>query len=395
MARLHTWSSTMSPFFRVEMLPALHGDCIWIEYGRPGEIHYLLIDGGPIQAYGALQSRLERVDADKRLLELLVITHVDADHIEGAIKLLNHPELKVRFGDVWFNGWPQLEKAIPKAAAVSAGASNERGPTHGEYLALRIAKHGAPWNRWFGGRAIHVAPEARGLPMLTLEGGMQVTLLGPMPAKLEELRTEWDRVARSIGARPGDAAAYSAKLDAAGRYRGVAAESAPVPSDDVERLAPRLDPSIANGSSIALLLEFEGRRCALLGDAHTRETEVALRVAARDRGESVLRLDAMKVSHHGSVNNISDSLLASVDCAHYLISSDGSKHGHPDAAAIECIVRGARRPHLVFNYRSKQTQPWAEPARQEAMNYRATLPRRGEAGAIVDLMDDAAAARHD
>lgn len=377
----------MAAFFRVEMLPALHGDCIWIEYGRKDETHNILIDGGPIQAYGALQARLERIERDRRALELLVITHVDADHIEGAIKLLNHPELHVRFGDVWFNGWPQLEKAIPKAPAVLVEPSNDRGTTHGEYLALRIAKRGVPWNRWFGGRAIHVAPEAARLPTLMLAGGMQVTLLGPVPAKLETLRTEWDRVARSIGAEPGDADVYAPKLDAAARYRGGGPDPAPAQREDAERAAQRLDPSIANGSSIAMLLEYEGKRCALLADAHAPETEIALRVAARDRGESVLRLDAMKVSHHGSERNVSDGLLAAVDCTHYLFSSDGSKHGHPDAAAIERIVSRAKKPpHLVFNYRSAQTEPWEARERQESLHYRATLPRRGTEGAVVDLL---------
>lgn len=374
----------MAAVFRVEMLPALHGDCIWIEYGREDELHHILVDGGPIQAYGALQARMERVERDRRELELLVISHVDADHIEGAIKLLNHPELGVRIGDVWFNGWPQLEKGIPKAPAVAAAPSSDRGTVHGEYLALRIAKHGVPWNRWFGGRAIHVAPEAARLPALTLAGGMQVTLLGPEPAKLETLRTEWERVARSIGAQPGDAEVYAPKLDAAPRYRGGGDAAS---RDDAERGVQRLDPSIANGSSIAMLLEYEGKRCALLADAHAPETEAALRTAARERGESVLRLDAMKVSHHGSERNVSDGLLAAVDCTHFLFSSDGSKHGHPDVAAIERIVKQSRRPpHLVFNYRSVQTEPWEARERQEAQRYRATLPRRGTEGAVIDLL---------
>ena len=32
--------------FRIEMMPACSGDCIWIEYGNPQSPHKLLIDGG-------------------------------------------------------------------------------------------------------------------------------------------------------------------------------------------------------------------------------------------------------------------------------------------------------------------------------------------------------------
>ncbi len=74
--------------FRIEMLPAAHGDCLWIEYGSGREIHRILIDGGPAHAYPALRERILHLPADERHFDLLVITHIDADHIEGIIRLL-------------------------------------------------------------------------------------------------------------------------------------------------------------------------------------------------------------------------------------------------------------------------------------------------------------------
>ena len=32
--------------FTIEMLPAAHGDCLWIEYGSGQEVRRILIDGG-------------------------------------------------------------------------------------------------------------------------------------------------------------------------------------------------------------------------------------------------------------------------------------------------------------------------------------------------------------
>ena len=69
--------------FRIEMLPAAHGDCLWIEYGSGARVHRILIDGGPAHAYPALRERILHLPADARRFELLVITHIDADHIEG------------------------------------------------------------------------------------------------------------------------------------------------------------------------------------------------------------------------------------------------------------------------------------------------------------------------
>ena len=75
----------MADIFRIELLPARHGDCLLLEYGDAARPHRVLIDGGPIGAYGALSQRLAALPDDERELELLVITHVDGDHIEGCL----------------------------------------------------------------------------------------------------------------------------------------------------------------------------------------------------------------------------------------------------------------------------------------------------------------------
>ena len=44
------------PFFRIEMLAAIQGDALWIEYGNANDKNRILIDGGPIGAYAALDT---------------------------------------------------------------------------------------------------------------------------------------------------------------------------------------------------------------------------------------------------------------------------------------------------------------------------------------------------
>ena len=102
--------------FRIEMLPAAHGDCLWIEYGSGSTVHRILIDGGPAHAYPALRERILHLPAYERRFELLVITHIDADHIEGVIRLLLDAEaLACSFERIWFNGRDQLN-AVPDPA---------------------------------------------------------------------------------------------------------------------------------------------------------------------------------------------------------------------------------------------------------------------------------------
>ena len=94
--------------FRIEMLPAAHGDCLWIEYGRGPQARRILIDGGPAHTYPALRERILHLPTDQRRFELLVVTHIDSDHIGGMVKLLADSSFDLKISDAWFNGHKHL-----------------------------------------------------------------------------------------------------------------------------------------------------------------------------------------------------------------------------------------------------------------------------------------------
>ena len=99
-------------FMRIEMLPALHGDCLVVEYGDAKRTRRLLIDGGPIGAWPALQARVAALPAGDRRFELVVMSHVDTDHVEGLVRLFAPPPPWPFVVDqVWFNGWRHLDAA--------------------------------------------------------------------------------------------------------------------------------------------------------------------------------------------------------------------------------------------------------------------------------------------
>ena len=136
----------MASIFRIRLLPALHGDCIWIEYGEAGATHHVLVDGGPLGAFGALRAHVEALPAAARDVELLVVTHIDADHIDGIVKLLRHPELGLTFREVWFNGWPQLERSLAGGAFVPQ-VGNDRGRVQRKRARSHRGATGAPVQR--------------------------------------------------------------------------------------------------------------------------------------------------------------------------------------------------------------------------------------------------------
>jgi|WetSurMetagenome_2_1015567.scaffolds.fasta_scaffold103585_2 beta-lactamase superfamily II metal-dependent hydrolase len=365
-------------FFRIEMLPAHQGDAIWIEYGKAGIRRRILIDGGPISAYQALEDRLNQLsDGDKRV-ELLVITHVDTDHIEGIIRLLAQRRSKwcIEPQDIWFNGWRHLKE------------SKTLGGREGDYLSALISRRAFDeWNKAFGRKAVVVDPETPSpVKLLDDEIGMKLTLLSPSPEKLREMADKWEADVEKYGIEPGDLdTAWEQLLDTAKYHpeKGLLGG----PKDFTDKLIQQLktDQSVANGTSIAFLAEFEGRSCLFLADAHADVVCNSL-TKLIPAGQKRLKIDAVKISHHGSKHNISEDLMKLIDAKHFLISTDGSIHKHPDKAAIEAVIQwSARKPTLWFNYHSKQNAAWAKTPTGSKKTFVSKYPKSADGGIVLEL----------
>nr|NLI50959.1 hypothetical protein [Propionibacterium sp.] len=381
----------------VEMLPAGHGDCLWIEYGDH-PVRRILIDGGPAHAYPALRERILRLPSEDRHFELLVVTHIDADHIEGIIRLLGDSEtLGCTFGRIWFNGRDQLN-AIPDPTGQPLGS------VEGEMLGVLIADYARRtgmdvWNVGFDG-AVAFDREQAALPWVDLPGACRLTLLSPTLDALLELKYRWRTELKKAHVVSGDVAALRAKLAADRRLRplgdvlgGVTGEeSADEPentalpdalggdSGEARGDAPfGCDTSRAKGSSIALLLEYPADdpqvRLLLAGDAWPSVLEESLH---RLRPDGRLAVDGFKVAHHASVANITEGLLAKLACRHYLISTSGACFEHPHARCVELLLAahaGKGKPRLHFNYATPSTRPWADADDQAARGYLAFHPQ--------------------
>ena len=164
-----------APHFRIEMLPAKHGDALLVEYGSD-RTRRLLIDGGPLPAYPEVEARLNALPPGDQAVELLVITHVDTDHIEGVIRLLALPEAKwpIVPREIWFNGWRHIEE------------TRDLGGREGDLISALIRRRaGDRWNTRFGGNAVRC--EALPGDKVALDGGMTLTMLSPDADALAEL----------------------------------------------------------------------------------------------------------------------------------------------------------------------------------------------------------------
>ena len=349
---------------RLEVFPAGDGDCFLLSYGAPAR--HVLVDGGRKGAYRSLRPRLAEVAATGAELSLFVLTHIDADHIEGVLAFAEDEAPPIRVREVWYNGFDQMSQVEVLGEQQGDDFSN----------ALRGLKW--PWNRTFAGRAVQV--EAQPTPFV--RDGLVLTLVSPDAEKLREMRRRWDKW------RTKQAAAASAEA-AARTARGVPDHleimgPKPMPRVlDVPALAApsRHDPEAPNGSSIAFLAEADERRILLTGDAHPDLLARTLQpLAAGDGGR--LRVDLLKVSHHGSAGNTTAELLALLDCPAFLFSTNGSHHGHPDpetvARVLETPAQGPRT--LYFNYATAWTAPWDDAAMKARYDYRCVY---GDAGRLT------------
>jgi beta-lactamase superfamily II metal-dependent hydrolase len=384
--------------FTIEMLPAYLGDSLWIEYGDPDKPHRILIDGGLVGTADSVKAKIDAV-ADREgtcRLDLLVVTHIDGDHIEGMVKLLGLANLRLDVADVWFNG----RKHMPDPG----GGDEEEflGARQAEFMSLLIEHRGFPWNDAVEGRTLYVPPASKAeLPKLALPGGMDITLLSPRYQELLGLAKNWEKELAKAGL---DKATEDELVQALLKDRRLS------PEDDEEFLGAKTmdvptliasqtvgDHSDANGASIAFVAGYEGASCLLTGDAWAPVlTEGADRLAS-ETGDPRLALTALKVPHHGSKNNLDEDLLERIDTHRFLISSDGSRFGHPDREAIARILGGRGRPDpgadqtidLYFNYRSKFNSVWDDPGLQQRWNYRTHFPADGAEGLVVDIAGDA------
>jgi hypothetical protein len=338
---------------RLTMMPADDGDCLLLEYGSNERTRRILIDGGRAGTYPRIRPRLAELGG---LIDVLVVTHVDQDHILGVLAMLADPDRPVRFGDVWFNGYDQLLDA------------EGFGAQDGEQLTSALVSQNLPWNAAFAGRSIEV-----GRPFTWFDDGSALTLLSPDRAQLEKLAPAWVKECAKHGLIPGrDPAPAVPGFESFGPLDVDALAAAPFTPDS----------SKTNVTSIGFLLEFEGRRIVFTGDADDRRLVSSLRPLAEAEGGR-LRIDALKVAHHGSDNNLSTDLLDLIDCDRYLISTSGARHSHPNEIAIARILKhGGLGKQLIFNYRERAAR-WDVDDLQAKYDYTVVVPPPAEDGFVT------------
>lgn len=358
---------------RIRNYPAGNGDAFLLSAAGSN----VLVDGGYAQTFDEhIRPDLLEIASRGEHLDLVIASHIDADHISGLIRFLaineksTEPKV-VGVGEVWHNSLRSMtatndvairpadqlildaikRRGHPAQVCILPSGPNEISARQGSSLASLIHRGGYRWNDHDGATSIAVERA----PVFQLAGG-NIRVIGPTQQRLDGLLKWWKGRLRQMGYNgpTGTSSEIDDAFELVCEHAGESAASRPVPVSAQKRkdLEYVYDPdtSITNGSSIATIIELGGARVLMLADAWAEDVASALR-ALQSNGDSML-FDAIKISHHGSLRNTSPDLLRLVDAPRYIVSSNGNAHGHPDIEVLSAIVdRPASFSRaLHFNY---------------------------------------------
>lgn len=315
--------------FTLEALNAKHGDSLLLHYGTTSHPKHILIDGGTKGVYRRqIKPRLQEIAANtgagdaKVVLEHVMLTHIDDDHIMGLLDLLD--ELKM--GDApcvpsnfMFNAFEDAksllasEFATPHIASVlssPASLSHEVLASVGQGRSLREGVRGLGLRTNLGDGKLLVAGDE---PIVIVDDdGIKITLVGPSEARLAQLHAEWKKKTKNIAPASAESAAF---------------------------LAAYADKSVYNLASLILVAETKGASAhtmLLTGDARGDDIIAGLEMGGF-LSDGKAHFGILKMPHHGSNRNITKKFLQDITADHYVISADG-RHGNPDGETLEWIT---------------------------------------------------------
>ena len=112
----------------ITMMKAFEGDCLFSQFHYEEKTFSILIDTGPMACWeSSLKPFLDRLNKNRKQIDVLLISHFDADHLGyfdefiaffkqglgGALHLFKNKDYSKIIAHVWFNGFKQIVPFVP------------------------------------------------------------------------------------------------------------------------------------------------------------------------------------------------------------------------------------------------------------------------------------------
>lgn len=301
------------------------GDCFYLRYISMNKIINIFIDAGYTDTYkktfkNDVKAILERGEK----IDLFVITHIDQDHIGGIKPFLREFDINA-IEEFWFN---QSDKFEIRENDFEHEISVKQGINLRDYYHSK----GRNFKEVIAGDILNIAD------LITFK------ILSPTQDDLTKFKEEWKQEEQKFEFE------IASKLNDYGI--------------SIEELISNIfkeDTDLVNKSSIAFLIEIGQFKAFFSADAHPSIICKSLRNLGYSK-QNRLKLDILKVPHHGSKGNLSYELLELLDCQNFIFSANGiNRDNLPNKETIARIVGNPSRDFnkkikLYFNYDNERLQ---------------------------------------
>ena len=356
----------------IKMFRAGSGDCILLEFEKAD--FRILIDGGFVETYQQeLRPYLRMLSKKGKHINLLIISHIDQDHINGIKALLkenensNSPKI-IQIDEVWFNGFrhtevkrdkkdiSHYEEAVLRTLAnknsylKKADGSREISYMQGNSVAELLIKNNYHWNTSVKGSSISTDTIRH-----KAFGNITFQILNPTQKILNELAEDWLWMLKAKCKQViiSDNSLFDDAFEGAyiGEHEDWLVVKKDISNDSenkeynwkllVEEDDEKADTKLSNRSSIAVLISYKGINLLFPGDCAIHFFE--------DRLPD--KIDIVKLPHHGSGKNTDKNFIRNTYVSYYLISTNGKHQEHPSPKIIANILTKAPgHPMIIKNY---------------------------------------------
>ena len=377
---------------KLKVLRVLHGDAFVLEVTRGEDSFVMVIDGGHKKAFPSLKKELNKLPK----IDMLVLTHSDADHIGGILSYIRDEEERCSKIDKFWLNTPHLVKIPESGLAVSYRDSITLFERMVEIESK--AGHQLDWRE----RTV------RGCEYTDPKGLVHIKVLAPTENILQ-VNEEW------LKKKEKD------YLEKKGLMMPLSASESPENGNNEDDKRSPLDipleelvekeyggVNIVNRASIVMLIEtWDGCKLLMGGDSDAASIVEGIKYLKDSDGnligyseEKPLEVNLFKIPHHGSRKNISNCLLNLVKTTKYLISTNGGnskKERHPGRETLAKILLHPHRDkkekiEIILNYPlmefKKRGKDFIIKEEIENPEYNFTLSENQDSETITLLLND-------
>lgn len=322
----------------IKFLKAQNGDCTLIKYiDESGAKRNIIIDAGLDAAYfdpaknsfGDLKLEVDDIKGRGQFIDLLILTHIDNDHICGFLKLFEmDTEIPSFIKKVWFNSGKLIaEKIKEEENKLLAIKLQEPGVVNtGVSEGIDFENFLLRYDFWE--KELILCGQVRHVHDAKFE------ILGPTIPQLRKLLKEYHDKSQD-------------KVYTGSAGNDWATDISTFIQEERQKYKFFQDSSVKNGSSISFILTLKGKKFVFLGDSHSNPVAEELAKLGHT-SEKPLDVEFLKISHHGSKANNNKKLLAAFNTENYIVSTNSVGHGHPHKRTLSRII--TMNPDAIFHF---------------------------------------------